>query len=151
MKKNPADFLSVLFIPVIIVGAIDVILSPIDYSMIETYRLSGKVLLAKEIKIFTIVINSYSLLFFVGGTIYSAFNYWKKKVSLNRCYGNLLIAFGGLLPGIGGAFMNFEYNAALYISEFFGIIFIYLGYMIYKNDKPESTVSKKNQRFIANN
>ncbi len=136
IKKNPADFLSVLFIPVIIVGAIDVILSPIDYSQIETYRLSGKVLQAQEIKIFTIVINTYSLLFFVGGTVYSAVGYWRKKLSLNRCYGNLLIAFGGLLPGIGGAFMHFEHNAALYISEFLGIIFIYLGYTVYKNDKP---------------
>ena len=143
MKKNPANFLSVLFIPVIIVGAIDCALSPIDYSLVETYRLSGKVLMAKEVSIFTIVLNTYSLLFFVGGTVYSAIGFWRNKVSPNKCYGNLLIAFGGLLPGIGGAFMHFEHNAVLYISEFLGIIFIYTGYRVFKMEKKKMPVSKE--------
>ena len=32
----------------------------------------------------------------VGGTIYAAFLFWRKKVLVNRLYGNILIAAGAL-------------------------------------------------------
>lgn len=135
MKRNPADFLTALLVPVILVGAIACALSPIDYSKVETYRLSGNVILWQEVRLFPIVINTYALLFFVGGTMYAAYGFWKKKVSLNKCYGNVLIAVGGLLPGIGGAFMRYGHVEILYISELLGIIFIYAGYTVFRKDK----------------
>ena len=131
MKRNPADFLSALLIPVILVGAISCVLSPIDYAKVNPAKMSGDVLLWKEVRFFPIVINTYALLFFVGGAMYAAWSAWKKKVSKNKCYGNLIIATGGLLPGIGGAFMHYGHIEVLYISEFFGIIIIYAGYKVF--------------------
>jgi hypothetical protein len=131
MKRNPADFLSALLVPVILVGAIACALSPVDYAKVNPIKMSGDVLLWKEVRYFPIVINTYALLFFVGGAMYAAWSAWKNKLARNKCYGNLIIATGGLLPGIGGALMRYGHIEALYISEFFGIIIIYLGYKVF--------------------
>lgn len=46
----------------------------------------------------------------------------------NRAIGNALIAFGALLPGIGGGMAKAGLVEGLYVGEFLGIIFIWLGY-----------------------
>jgi hypothetical protein len=51
---------------------------------------------------------------------------------------------GGLLPGIGGSFTKFGYVEVLYVTEFVGLLFIYLGY---KKIKADTSVSiHKNQQ-----
>lgn len=40
----------------------------------------------------------------------------------------MLIAVGGLLPGIGGSLTRAGYVEGLYITELMGLILIYLGY-----------------------
>ena len=42
--------------------------------------------------------------------------------------GNWLIAVGALLPGIGGTFTRFGHVEVLYVTEFIGIITIWVGY-----------------------
>ena len=43
--------------------------------------------------------NIYGLLTLVGGAIYSAYLFWRKRVLPNRVIGNILIAAGALLIG----------------------------------------------------
>ena len=143
MKKRTADILSICLVLAVVTGSVVCILSPIDYSKVETYRLSGKVLEWNAVRFFPPFINTYSLIFFVGGAAYSAWGYWKKKVSMNRCYGNILIAVGGLLPGIGGTFTRYGYVEVLYITEFVGLILIYLGYNLIKNERVQSIHSNQ--------
>ena len=71
----------------------------------------------------------------VGGAAYSAYRYSKDTNYKNRFWGNIYIAMGGLLPGIGGSFTKFGYTEVLYVTELLGIILIYLGYVTMKNDK----------------
>ena len=47
-----------------------------------------------------------------------------------RVLGNLLIAAGAILPGIGGGFSRAGQTEVLYVAEFIGIILIYLGYRV---------------------
>jgi hypothetical protein len=42
--------------------------------------------------------------------------------------GNVLIAVGALLPGIGGAFTRFGYTEVLYVTELIGLCLVYAGY-----------------------
>jgi hypothetical protein len=44
--------------------------------------------------------------------------------------GNVAIALGGLLPGIGGTFTRFGYVEVLYVTELAGLLLIYLGYRL---------------------
>lgn len=42
--------------------------------------------------------------------------------------GNVCIAIGALLPGIGGAFTRFGYTEVLYVTELAGLLLIYVGF-----------------------
>jgi hypothetical protein len=80
-------------------------------------------------------INLYAFIFLVGGAVFSAVKYSKNTRYKKRFTGNLLIAVGGLLPGIGGSFTKFGYVEVLYVTELIGLLFIYLGYIIIRRDK----------------
>jgi tRNA-guanine family transglycosylase len=86
------------------VGSVLVMLSPIDYALVEPARLTGKVLVWKYVRLITPWVNIYAFIFLVGGAIHSALQYRKDGQSGKRFWGNILIALGGLLPGIGGSF-----------------------------------------------
>jgi hypothetical protein len=58
----------------------------------------------------------------VGGAIYSAFLFWRKKILANRMFGNVLIAAGALSPAMGGTMLKAGYADMLYLSEFIGAI-----------------------------
>ena len=54
----------------------------------------------------TILLNIYGTLTLVGGAIYSAIIFWRKRVLLNRMIGNVLIAAGALAPAMAGSFVK---------------------------------------------
>jgi len=77
----------------------------------------------------TILLNIYGTLTLVGGAIYSAFIFWRKKVLFNRMVGNILIAAGAILPAMGGSFIQMGLPDFLYVSEFLGAILMYIGFL----------------------
>jgi hypothetical protein len=135
LSKRKADISTVLWVSIIIVTSVFIALSPIDYSKVEATRLTGKVLEWKEVRMVTPFVNTYAFVMLVGGALYSAWLYYNKGPEFrNRFTGNLLIALGGLLPGIGGSFTKFGYTEVLYVTELIGILLIYAGYMRMKSD-----------------
>jgi hypothetical protein len=133
-KRKTADILTIIISCIIISAAVLVILSPVKTELISG-RLSGKLLEWKFIRYITPFINLYAFIFLVGGAVYSAFRYAKIPVYRQRFIGNLLIAVGGLLPGIGGSITKFGYVEVLFITELFGLLFIFGGYKVIRNDK----------------
>jgi hypothetical protein len=77
----------------------------------------------------TILLNLYGTVTLVGGATYSAFLFWRKKVLLNRMLGNILIAAGALMPAMGGSFLKAGLPDWLYLSEFLGVIVMYVGFV----------------------
>jgi hypothetical protein len=114
------------------------------YELVEPARLTGRVLGWKEVRLITPFINIYAFIFLVGGAIFSAVKYSKDPIYRNRFLGNIFIAVGGLLPGIGGSFTKFGYTEVLYVTELIGIIFIYLGYIRMRGDTTLSIYSNQN-------
>jgi len=56
---------------------------------------------------------------------------FRRRVETRHRYiGNVLIAVGALLPGIGGAFTRAGYTEVLYVTELLGLAFIYAGYRL---------------------
>lgn len=84
----------------------------------------------------TIFFNLYGTLALVGGAIYSAYIFWRKKVLLNRMVGNILIAAGGLLPAIGGTHVRTGTADWLYISELLGLILMFTGFILATSSQP---------------
>ena len=135
MKKRFADISSVFFVVLIIVAAVFVVLTPVAIPDNFDYKLTGKVFEWKWVRYFSPLINLYAFLFLVGGAIYSAIKYYRQGVKEAPFRGNIYIAIGGLLPGIGGSFTRAGYVEVLYITEFIGLILIYYGYRIIKLNK----------------
>ncbi|MGB8981152.1 MAG: hypothetical protein WCC12_04695 [Anaerolineales bacterium] len=128
LKKKTADLLTWFFIVYITLAAIAIILAPVDMSLVDPARLTGKVMTWTWARLFSILPNTYALLFLVGGAAWSAIQYARKGGSGNRVWGNWLIAIGGLLPGIGGSFTRLGYVEVLFVTELIGILLIWAGY-----------------------
>ncbi len=77
----------------------------------------------------TILLNIYGTVTLVGGAIYSAFIFLRKRVLANRMFGNILIAAGAMMPALGGTFLKAGLADWLYLSEFLGVILMYAGFL----------------------
>jgi hypothetical protein len=137
-QKRTANIMMVVVVTIIVIASILVLLSPIDYSLVEPTRLTGKVLIWKNVRLITPFVNIYAFIFLVGGASYSAYLYSKDHQFKSRFIGNVFIAIGGLLPGIGGSFTKFGYTEVLYVTELLGIMLIYAGYQTMKRDRTMS-------------
>jgi hypothetical protein len=113
----------VLLAPMTTAAAIYDIRLPASEQYKEILQRDGLIILL------TILLNLYGTLALVGGALYSAYLFWRKKVFLNRVIGNILIAAGALLPASAGTFVQAGLTDWLYISEFLGVILMYLGFV----------------------
>ncbi len=89
------------------------------------------------VTLLTVLLNIYGTLGLVGGALYSAFLFWRKRVLANRLVGNLLIAGGALLPAMAGSFVQAGIVDALYVSELLGVILMYGGFLQATKSQPE--------------
>jgi hypothetical protein len=128
MKRRTAHVLSALLVTAIVTGAVFVLLSPINDAMIDGHRLSGRALGWQWVRMISPFINTYAAVFLIGGAIVSAFRYRASPDKRHKYVGNILIAIGAILPGIGGTFTRMGHVEVLYITEFVGLLLIYAGY-----------------------
>ncbi len=128
LRRKTANVLTVCLVTVVLVASACVLASPVNPALVEAHRLSGKVLTWNWVRAFSPFINTYALIFLVGGAILSAVRYSRRRETHHRFVGNVLIAIGALLPGIGGTFTRFGYVEVLYVTELIGLAIIYLGY-----------------------
>ena len=80
--------------------------------------------------ILTILLNVYGTLGLIGGALYSAYLFWRKKVLINRVLGNILIAAGALMPAMAGSLIKAGLADWLYVSELLGVIIMYAGFVL---------------------
>ena len=130
MKRKFADRSAWIVSSLIAVASILVFLTPLDASLAEAHRLSGKVIEWQWIRLISPFINLYSVAFLVGGAVLSAWRFRQAPQQRHRYLGNILIAVGAILPGIGGALTRAGYVEVLYITELIGLLFIYGGYRL---------------------
>lgn len=138
LNKKVAHFLSALLVLIVVVASVFVLLSPINYADVEPERMSGKVFIWQWVRSFSPFINIYAVVFLVGGAIASAVKYFRNTGTSIRFWGNVLIAIGAILPGIGGSFTRVGYVEVLYVTEFLGLMMIIIAYTIMKNEKMKS-------------
>jgi hypothetical protein len=88
------------------------------------------------IVLLTILLNIYGTITLVGGAIYSAFLFWRKRVLPNRVIGNVFIAAGALMPAAGGTFIKLGLGDWLYLSELLGAAIMFLGFWLATQPQP---------------
>ncbi len=102
---------------------------PVSEQYKEILTRSGPIILL------TILLNIYGTITLVGGAIYSAFLFWRKKILANRMYGNILIAAGALSPALGGTFLRAGLTDLLYLSELIGAALMFIGFVLATSGK----------------
>lgn len=124
--KKWAHLSVAVVVTVIAVGAVSVALSPVTQP--ADARLSGTALDWQWIRMMTPWINIYSAIVLIGGAVVSALRFRRSEELRDRYLGNILIAIGALLPGIGGTMTRMGHVEVLYVTEFVGLLFIFAGY-----------------------
>lgn len=140
LKRRFANLLTVAFVVTVLVGSVCVFLSPIDYALVEPLRMSGKVFKWQWVRMFSPFLNLYAVIFLVGGAVYSAALYFVKQGLATRFIGNVLIALGAILPGIGGTSTRFGHVEMLYITELVGLMLIFAAYLLMRRETNSASV-----------
>ena len=139
LKKRTADLLSVVLVAAILVASACALLTPLNPpAAAEAHRLSGAVMEWQWVRAFSPFINLYAFVFLFGGAVWSAWQYRSTPEARSRYTGNILIAIGALLPGIGGSFTRFGHVEVLYVTEFIGLSLILAGYLVIRRDRSAS-------------
>jgi hypothetical protein len=144
-KKKWAHALMALLLVGSIYGTFKVFSAELDPALLTTSvhtgsELSGHAIVSEGVRSLTPIFNLYGTVFLVGGAIYSAWIFFRKRVLLHRTIGNILIAVGAIAPAFGGAFSRMGVPAALYIGELVGAVLMFIGFRRattpMKEDKP---------------
>ena len=128
LKRSVANRLTAALMTVVAVAAVCVLLTPINMAAVESHRLTGRVMEWQWVRGFSPFINLYAVIFLVGGAILSAFRARGDATQRHRYVGNIWIAIGAILPGIGGSFTRFGMVEVLYVTELLGLAMIWIGY-----------------------
>jgi len=137
LPKKTATRLAIGFVIAATICSIFVLLSPVDPSLASDKKLTGEVMDWTWVRALAPFLNLYAFIFLVGGAAYSAYKYHEDREN-RRMVANIFIAVGALLPGIGGSFTVFGHTEVLYVTEFVGIILIYIGYRFSIEGRPAS-------------
>jgi hypothetical protein len=135
-RRGITTTLNIILIIVSLLALVLVLVAPItpaaaNYNPAQPLSAQYKDILTRSgiVVLLTILLNVYGTFTLVGGAIYSAYIFWRKRVLFNRMVGNILIAAGAMLPAIGGSFLKMGLPDFLYLSEFLGVILMYIGFL----------------------
>jgi len=135
-RRGITPALNIILVIVSLLTVVLVIMAPVtsaaaSYNPAQPLSAQYKDILTRSsmVVVLTILLNTYGTFTLVGGALYSAFIFWRKRVLFNRMVGNILIAAGAILPAMGGTFIKIGLPDFLYLSEFLGVILMYIGFL----------------------
>lgn len=127
VRRRSAHIIMVILGVASIYATVRVFTASIDTSVLT--RLTGKAM-PLSVRLITPFFNTFGTVFLVGGALYSAWLFWRKRVLPHRVISNVLIALGAVLPALGGGLIRFGGKLELsYWLELMGIIIIFIGFL----------------------
>ena len=134
VKRRWANVLMAILLLASLYGAYRVFTAELDPGLMTASvhtgsELSGSAIVTSGVRMLTPFFNLYGTVTLVGGALYSAWAFWRKRVLLHRTIGNILIAAGAILPAFGGTFSRMGVPNALYLSELLGAILLFFGFL----------------------
>ncbi len=127
VRRRTAHTIMAILLAASLYATIRVFAASIDLGGLQV--LSGTAM-PQGVRLMTPVFNTFGTVALVGGAIYSAWVYWRRKIMPHRVISNVLIAVGAILPAVGGTHMRLGGGLPLfYIFELVGIIIIFIGFL----------------------
>ncbi len=118
-------------------------------TMTTTYRgkevtaVRGLLPLGSPVRLTTPFFNIYGLLTLVGGAIYSAYLFWRKRVMPNRVIANVLIAAGALSIGFASTLTRLGYGQFLYVGELLAALLMFIGFRMAAKPQPNEATTQQ--------
>lgn len=105
--------------------------APLDPTLLiaGVSELTGIGVLPTGVRLLPLFFNLYGVVALVGGALWSALMYFRRRTEADRMIGNLLIAAGGILPGISGSLSRLGFDGR-YPSELAGAALLFWGFII---------------------
>jgi hypothetical protein len=116
----------------------------------EVTAVRGILPLGTSVRLTTPFFNIYGLITLVGGAIYSAYLFWRKRVMPNRVVANVLIAAGALLIGFASTLTRLGYGEYLYLGELLSAILMFAGFQLAAKPQPDETMVQRPLSAAAN-
>lgn len=141
-KPRVADALLIVLTLASVIAAVHLFATPLNDSIFKTSlpvsqqyatnAAKGIVGLMPEggVRSYSFLFNIYGTVALVGGALYSAYIFWRKRIMPQRVLGNVFIALGGLSPALGGTLARIGATEFLYVSELIGVIVIFIGFRL---------------------
>lgn len=92
------------------------------------------------VRLTTPFFNIYGLITLVGGALWSAFLFWRKRVLPNRVLGNVLIAAGALSIGFASTLTRLGYGSLLYVGELVAAVLMFAGFLFASAPQPQESL-----------
>ncbi|RMG99690.1 MAG: hypothetical protein D6706_05160 [Chloroflexi bacterium] len=94
------------------------------------------------VRLTTPFFNIYGLFTLVGGAIWSAWLFWRKRVLPNRVVGNVLIATGALSIGLASTLTRLGYGGYLYLGELVAAVLMFAGFLVAAKPQPHEQAER---------
>lgn len=106
----------------------------------EVTVVRGLLPLGSPVRLTTPFFNIYGLFTLVGGAIWSAYLFWRKRVMPNRVIANVLIAAGALSIGSASTLTRLGYGQFLYLGELISAVLMFAGFRFAARPQADETV-----------
>jgi hypothetical protein len=130
IRRRAANIIMAVVLVATVYASIRVLSVSIDISGLT--RLTGVGVLPMDVRaIIAPVFNTFGSLALIGGAIYSAVIFLRKRIMPHRVVANVLIAIGALLPALGGIHLTFQGSNLnmFFIFELAGVIIMFIGFL----------------------
>lgn len=129
LRRRVAHILMAVLLVLSIYCAVRLFTANINFG--NATRLTDNIVVPVDIGALTGLLNVYGTVALVGGALYSAWIFWRKRILPHRVTANVLIALGALLPAIGGSLLRLgtARGAPFYFLELAGVIIIFVGFL----------------------
>ena len=107
----------------------------------EVTVVRGLLPLGAPVRLTTPFFNIYGLITLVGGALWSAYLFWRKRVLPNRVIGNVLIAAGALSIGFASTLTRLGYGSLLYVGELVAALLMFVGFLVAAAPQPSEEVA----------
>jgi hypothetical protein len=128
MRRRSANMIMAVLAAATVYAAVRVFTANIDISSLT--KLTGIGVMPTDVRfIITPLFNAFGTVALVGGAVYSAFIFWRRRILPHRVISSILIALGALVPAAGGIHESTGGNLNLFL----------LGPSRVRGDRPGST------------
>ncbi|MEE9583182.1 MAG: hypothetical protein V3W01_00790 [Dehalococcoidales bacterium] len=128
VRRRVAHTIMAVLLAASLYAAFRVFTADVDLSALS--GLSGQAM-PQGVRLMTPFFNSFGTVALVGGAVYSAWVFWRRRFMPHRVLSNTLIAVGAMLPALGGTLSRFELSSATAhaLLVLLGVVVIFIGFL----------------------